>query len=309
MNRKRLAALLVGGLGAVAASNVVLRRRAGDLEPPLPGSRKTYRFRGMDVSYTEAGDGPDVVLLHGISATATSYEWAGVFDALAEDYHVVAPDFPGFGCSDRPPIDYDADRYTDFVRSFATDVTADATCIASSLSGAYAGIAQRDSEPFSRLVLVCPTAGTASRQPWLKALIRSPVVGTGLYHALSSKASIRYFDVAHGYYDQGRIPADEVEYQWRSAHQPGARYAPASFLSGFLDPEVDLASVLSASETPVTLVWGREADLPPLATGRALADAVDARLVVFDRAKLLPHVEYPTEFMDVLSEELPVAVG
>jgi pimeloyl-ACP methyl ester carboxylesterase len=51
-------------------------------------------------------------------------------------------------------------------------------------------------------------------------------------------------------------------------------------------------------------VWGREADVSPLAEGRELADAADARLVVFDRARLLPHVEHPDRFVETVRESL-----
>lgn len=305
MKLRRLALVAAGGLGTMAAANAVLAHRAGRLDPPLAGMERTYRFRGTNVSYTEAGDGPDVVLFHGIHAAASSHEWAPVWEQLAEDYHVVAPDLPGFGRSDRPPIGYDAEFYTDFVGSFSADVAPGATCVGSSLTGAYAALAQRDRGPFSRLMLVCPTATTASeRRPWRRRLVRSPVVGTALFNLLTSTPSIRWFEAEQVYYDRWKRPETSVEYQWRSAHQPGARFAPASFVSGYLDPTEPLSSVLAAVDAPVTLVWGRDADLPPLATGRALADAADARLVVFDRAKLLPHVEHPDEFQEVLAEEL-----
>jgi len=51
---------------------------------------------------------------------------------------------------------------------------------------------------------------------------------------------------------------------------------------------------------PITLVWGRNADISPLENGRELADEADARLVVFDESLLLPHVEHPDQFVDVV---------
>ncbi|PSP59883.1 alpha/beta hydrolase, partial [Halobacteriales archaeon QH_7_66_37] len=102
------------------------------------------------------------------------------------------------------------------------------------------------------------------------------------------------------------IAEDVVEYEWLSAHQPGARFAPASFISGFLDPEEPLEQTLADVDAPVMLVWGRDADITPLERGRAVAEMADTGLIVFDRAKLLPHVEYPEKFVEVLSEEVPV---
>ena len=309
MNLYRALAALGGVVGATAAGNAALARRADDLPAPLPGTERSYRFRGIDVSYTELGDPGDrtVLLLHGMNAAATSQEFEPIVAGLAAEYHVVAPDFPGFGRSERPSIAYDADMYTDFVREFADDVTPGAIAVASSLSGSYAAIAARETGVFSKLVLICPTATTVGiRRPKVRALLRSPLLGTAIFNVLASKPSIRYFNADHGYYDPENIAEDVVEYEWLSAHQPGARFAPASFISGFLDPEEPLEQTLADVDAPVMLVWGRDADITPLDRGRAVAEMADTGLIVFDRAKLLPHVEYPEKFVEVVSEEVPV---
>ena len=191
------------------------------------------------------------------------------------------------------------------IREFADDVTPGAICVASSLSGSYAAVAARETGVFSKLVLVCPTATTTGvRRPKVRALLRSPLLGTAVFNLLASKASIRYFAADHSYFDPDAIDADRVDYQWRTAHQPGARFAPASFVSGYLDPEIDLGETLAACETPVTLVWGREAEITPLSYGRDLAESADARLLAFENARLLPHVEHAERFLEELRTDL-----
>jgi pimeloyl-ACP methyl ester carboxylesterase len=311
MNLRRALALVGGAIGVTVAGNAALSSRAGDLPPPLPGTEQSYRWRGMDIAYTELGDpgDPTVLLLHGMNAAGTSHEFEPIVADLAQEYHVVAPDFPGFGRSDRPPIAYDADLYVDFVREFADDVTPGAICVASSLSGSYAAIAERETGIFSKLILICPTATTMGiRRPKVRTLLRSPLLGTALFNLLVSKASIRYFSADHSYYDPGTIDADRVDYQWRAVHQPGARFAPASFVSGYLDPPIDLGTTLADCEIPITLVWGREADSTPLSYGRDLAEAADARLLVFENARLLPHVEHAERFRDELASDLAAVV-
>ncbi|USZ68194.1 alpha/beta hydrolase [Halorussus salilacus] len=306
MKLTRAVAATVGGLGAAALANRLLAWKAGDLDPALDGRQGTYRWRGFDVSYTEAGDpeDPDVLLLHGVHAAASSKEFDQMFDQLAQTHHVFAPDLPGFGRSDRPPLTYSAALYTAFVSDFAEDLTDDAACVASSLTGAYAVLAQRQSEPFSRLVLVCPTAETGPRRTWVRSLFRSPLVGRALFNALASKRSLHFFDNRDAYSSEASYTERDVDYQWETAHQKGARYAPASFVSGYLDPDVDLGEELAAVEVPVTIVWGRDATVTPLGEGEKLAEAADTKLVVFDEARLLPHAEHPGPFLDVLLDEL-----
>ena len=295
----------VGAVSATALANRALRSRAGEFEPFLRGDQRTYRWRGLDVAYTEAGDpdDPDLVLLHGINAAGSSHEFHTVFEALAEEYHVIAPDLPGFGHSDRPPLLYSASLMTTFVRDFLTDESEDATVVASSLTGAYAAMAAREVD-VEELVLICPTdSSMGDRSVPRRSLVRAPVVGQAIYNLIGSKASIRHFHADHGYYDMANLTDDVVEYEWQSAHQPGARFAPASFISGFLDPEEDLGDVLAGLDVPITLVWGEDADITPLADGRVLANQADATLVVFGDSLLLPHVEHPEEFVDVVRGE------
>jgi len=304
MKLRSVLAAGVGGLGLAAASNRLLQANADDLEPPLPGGRRSYRWRGFDVGYTKAGDpeDPQLVLVHGINAAGTSREFETIFESLAKEYHVIAPDLPGFGTSDRPPLLYSAPLYEQFLLDFLGDLTDEPTVVASGLSGAYATLAARDVD-VSELVLLCPTdttMGGGGERTWVRSLLRSPLVGQALFNALVSKPSMRHFHADHGYYDMDNLTEARLDYEWHSAHQDGARFAPASFLGGFLDPEQSLEAQLPDVDAPVTLVWGRDASTTPLEAGRSLADAVDAKLVVFDEANLLPHVEHPEQFVELL---------
>ncbi|MCO8246105.1 MULTISPECIES: alpha/beta hydrolase [unclassified Haladaptatus] len=306
MNLRRLAAATAGGVGLTAALNRSLAGSAEPLDPPLEGFQGTYRWRGFDVAYTEAGDpdNPDVLFLHGIHAAASNKEFDQIFRQLAQQYHVIAPDLPGFGRSSRPPVVYTASLYTSFVVDFAEDMTDNAICLASSLSGAYATLTQVETGAFSQLELICPTDDAGKRRKWLRNLVRSPLLGTALFNAIASKRSIRRFNERDGYFSEASYTEKDVEFEWQTAHQPGARFAPASFISGYLNPDEDLGEELARVDVPVTLVWGREAKVTPLEGGKELADEADTRLVVFDEARLLPHVEHPGPFLDVLFDEL-----
>jgi len=57
---------------------------------------------GVNIAYREAGDhaNPKLVLLHGFPAS--SHQYRNLIPALAEHFHVISPDYPGFGNSDMP---------------------------------------------------------------------------------------------------------------------------------------------------------------------------------------------------------------
>jgi pimeloyl-ACP methyl ester carboxylesterase len=79
---------------------------------------RTTQVDGVDLFYREAGseDAPVVVLLHGFPTS--SHMFRNVLPALADRYHVIAPDYPGFGLSampDRTRFPYTFAKYADLM--------------------------------------------------------------------------------------------------------------------------------------------------------------------------------------------------
>jgi pimeloyl-ACP methyl ester carboxylesterase len=79
---------------------------------------RTAEIAGRRIFYREAGrtDAPAIVLLHG--TPASSHMYRNLIPALADRYHVIAPDYPGFGHSERPTVDdfdYTFDSLADHV--------------------------------------------------------------------------------------------------------------------------------------------------------------------------------------------------
>jgi pimeloyl-ACP methyl ester carboxylesterase len=62
------------------------------LTSKLGGSHRKWRWNGRDVFVAEAGSGPSVLLVHGIYAGSSSYEFRKLFPLLAEHHRVVAFD-------------------------------------------------------------------------------------------------------------------------------------------------------------------------------------------------------------------------
>ena len=77
---------------------------------------------GLDIFYREAGpkDAPTILLLHGFPTS--SHMFRNLIPALADEFHVIAPDYPGFGYSAAPPVgqfDYTFDNLAAVVEKFA----------------------------------------------------------------------------------------------------------------------------------------------------------------------------------------------
>jgi pimeloyl-ACP methyl ester carboxylesterase len=302
MRRTRLLVGLGVGLGTVALTNRLLRVE----EPPSPLGRphSTYHWREFDIAYTEAGDpsNPDLLLIHGINAAGSSSEFRYVIDAFAETHHVIAPDLPGFGASERPAVSYTGEMYVDFLADFVRDITEEPTVVTSSLTGAYAvAAADRFDLEVGEFFLVCPAATTIpGRRRWLRALLRSPIVGEAIHNGLVSKPAIRYFLADHGVANPSKITDEWIDDDWKNAHCPGSRFVTGAFLGGFLDLDVDFEALLGRVDVPITLLWGADATHPTRATGRELAERSGCRFVAFENAALLVHAEHPTEFVETI---------
>ena len=83
-------------LFAAAALTLVLAGRAS-AQQTVEVLHKTVKVGDLDIFYREAGpkDAPVVLLLHGFPTSSQMYR--NLIPALADNYHVIAPDYPGYG--------------------------------------------------------------------------------------------------------------------------------------------------------------------------------------------------------------------
>src|SRR3954451_2117125 len=111
-------------------------------------------LHGHDVSYRRAGNGPALLLLHGI--TDSSATWEGVAPSLAEHFTLIAPDLLGHGESATPRGDYSLGAHASGVRDILTARGIErATVVGHSLGGGIAmQFAYQFPERTERLVLV-----------------------------------------------------------------------------------------------------------------------------------------------------------
>lgn len=89
--------------------------------PPNTLKYGTLLVDGLNIAYREAGNpaNPKLVLLHGFPAS--SHQYRNLIPALADRFHVIAPDYPGFGNSDMPDpaaFSYTFDRLTEITEKF-----------------------------------------------------------------------------------------------------------------------------------------------------------------------------------------------
>jgi phosphomannomutase len=291
----------VAGLaGAAALLNRGLRSRVSLARDHVGGVRRRWTWRGHEIFVTELGNGPGLLLVHGLYAGASSYEYRLLAPLLARRFRVVAFDLIGCGLSDMPELDYSAELFVEQIVDAATALCErPVTLVGSSLGAAFAiRAATRIPERIARLVAITPAglggvldADPSTGQRTLGALIRAPLAGETLFNALASKLSLARLLRSRVYADPNAVTPDVVDHYYALTHQPGARLVPARYVGGALNCNV--ARDLPFVEAPLLIVWGEDASrVNPIDNAqRYLQLAKRARLVRVAGAGLLPQEE------------------
>ena len=112
-----LASIMLASIQLLAQGQVPGKERP----MKFPTQYRTMQIDGLSIFYREAGpkDAPVLLLLHGLPSSSRMFE--PLFARLSDRYHLVAPDYPGFGHSDWPSpkqFAYTFDHYADIMNRF-----------------------------------------------------------------------------------------------------------------------------------------------------------------------------------------------
>jgi alpha/beta hydrolase fold len=120
---------------SVLLASLQLFAEAQGKERPVehPTFYRTTQIDGLSIFYREAGpkDAATLLLLHGLPSSSRMFET--LFARLSDRYHLVAPDYPGFGHSDRPA----PKKFTYTFRRKGSKVECSSSYITSKRSVAY----------------------------------------------------------------------------------------------------------------------------------------------------------------------------
>src|SRR5829696_9552034 len=104
----RTSLLAIGCIGGgLALYNRRLERGGGQPPNRLGGEVRYYRWRGGDLGYSVAGDGEPLLLVHGVYAGASSFEFRKNLEELSKSFRVYALNLLGCGLSERPSRRYE----------------------------------------------------------------------------------------------------------------------------------------------------------------------------------------------------------
>jgi pimeloyl-ACP methyl ester carboxylesterase len=281
--------------------------------PPLDASFSTVQtvsVHGRSVSYLEAGDGPLLLLVHGMAGTA--HNWDPVIEPLSLYNTVIAPDFPGHGDSEPGGGDYSLGSLASGLRDLMIAVGHErATLVGHSLGGGVAlQFAYQFPEMVERLVLVS-SGGLGSE---VGAILRAAALpGADLFlRATAGPGSVAGGWLTGAFGKLGlrpNIDLAEIGRAYASLADADRRKAFLSTLHAVVDTDGQRVAALDrlylAEALPMLIVWGERDPIIPVAHGRAAhAQLPGSRLEVFPGAGHIPMQECPGRFAAVLQRFL-----
>lgn len=267
------------------------------------------RIHGHDVGYRMAGDGPVILLVHGMAGSSRT--WLEVMNILAHDYTVIAPDLLGHGESAKPMGDYSLGAYASGLRDLLVGTLGieSATLVGQSLGGGVVmQLAYQHPELCQRLVLAA-SGGLGREVSWVLRALTLPGAEY-VMQPLFPRAARRAGDKVMRFFHDRGVRAPHVAEMWKayaSLTETPNRHAFIRTVRAVIDPGGQTVSARDrlylAAAVPTLIVWGDEDDIIPVAHAYATHELLPtSRLQIFEGAGHFLHVEQPLRFAELLRD-------
>lgn len=258
-------------------------------------------------AYVKAGQGPALLLLHGLGCDHTT--WSPVIEQLARDHTVIAPDLLGHGASAKPRADYSLGGYANGMRDLITLLGIDkVTVVGHSFGGGVAmQFAYQYPERTERIVLVAsgglgPEVTVALRAITTPGFDQAMSVLTlpGMRHVAGS--ALRLLSAS-------RLPGtrdlDEVANVYDRLADPAARAATRHVVRAVLDWRGQVVTMADraylTAGMPMCVVWGEDDPVIPATHARHAAElAPEAQVELLADCGHFPHKDHPERFVEIL---------
>jgi pimeloyl-ACP methyl ester carboxylesterase len=273
------------------------------------GEYEEIELHGHRVGFQAAGEGPLVVLLHGITSTAEA--WRKVMPRLAERYTVIAPDLIGHGRSAKPRGDYSLSAYAAGVRDLLAVLGYErGTVVGHSFGG---GIAMQFSYLFpeytERMALMASGGLGREVHPLLRAAVLpgSEWVLPLLAREWSVKAGDAVRSVAGKLGLEAGPDLAEFARGYASLTEEGASDAFIHTMRSVIDHEGQRVSALDrlylADQLPTMFIWGDSDPVIPVEHGRnAHRIVAHSRYVEIEGSGHWPMLDAPDRIVRELTE-------
>lgn len=264
-------------------------------------------IHGHEINYRVAGNGPVLLMLHGMAASCQT--WNHVIPELARRFTVVAPDMLGHGETAKPRTEYSLGAQANMLRDLLAITGHErATFIGHSYGG---GVAMQLAYQFPGLCERIVLVGSGGLGQEVNTLLRALTL-PGAEQLLPIFCSGRLRDAGNNLAAwaarHGLRASPIVEEIWRSYSSLADADTRTAFfrtLRAVIDREGQSVCAVDrlylTSEVPTMIAWGSDDTIIPVEHAYAAHEAIPgSRLHVFDGAGHYPHCAAPERFIEVL---------
>ena len=255
---------------------------------------RTAAIDGLDIFYREAGDpsAPTLVLLHGFPTSSIAYQ--ELIGALADEFHLIAPDYPGFGHSSAPDpgaFDYTFDRLADVVDRLLDSLGVLSYALYVHDYGAPVGfrLAVRHPERITGIVTQNGNAYEEGLTPFwegFKALWTDPSEANREPLRVNYTPEATYWQYTHGVRDLSLVNPDKAALDQALLDRPGNQEIQLALFQDYgtnLGLYPQWQDYLRRHRPPVLAVWGRHDEIFGPEGALAFArDVPDAHIQLLD---------------------------
>ena len=266
----------------------------------------TWKWKGYKIQYTVMGEGSPLVLVHGFGASIG--HWRKNIPFLASGgYRVFAIDLLGFGGSDKPPLNYTMELWSELLKDFqAAHIQAPTVFIGNSIGALLSlmAIALHPETAAGAVLINC--AGGLSHRPHelnpplrvamsaFNRLVRSRITGKVIFNRVRQKAQIRR-TLLQVYRNREAVTDELVDLLYAPSCDPGAQHVFASILSA--DPGPTPAQLLPKVKHPLFVIWGADDPWTPITGTKIFQQASEngqqIQITPIPKAGHCPHDEVP----------------
>jgi pimeloyl-ACP methyl ester carboxylesterase len=269
-----------------------------------------YRtVHGYKRAFRIAGDGPAILLIHGIGDNSTT--WNGIQAKLAQRFTVIAPDLLGHGKSDKPRADYSCAAYANGMRDLLSVLDIErVTIVGHSLGG---GVAMQFAYQFPQLVerLILVSAGGVTKDVNFVLRLASLPMGSEALAVLrlplllpAVQVAGRIVGMALGSTGLGHDLPNMLRVL-NGLPEPTASAAFSRTLRAVVDWRGQIVTMLDrcylTEGVPVQIIWGTKDSVVPVRHARmAHAAMPGSRLEIFEGSGHFPFHDDPARFIDIV---------
>ncbi len=252
--------------------------------------------RKVRIRVLEAGEKhfPALLLVHGFIVNHLEFE--DLIEELSKKYHVIAPDLPGFGESEKPTpskFDYTIDSFSEILADIIAAFSLGRVYVfGHSMGGGTAiTLAADHQELVSKLILEDPLCYPFP-QKWKVKLIHYPMIGPFIFKQLYGRTIFRAYFRDDVFSKEAKIPHERVDQFYDFFNTPAGRESAYATMLSMSDSR-SIVARLPRIVVPTLILWGKNDSIFDVSNAYKLTKEIEGSRLEILNSGHSPHEEDP----------------